>query len=148
MEAIPLARSPELGSVSTTEELLRTGYIPGRSGVILDQRVVSYEDIWRLTEQHGIEFALYRQDGKFVLASGSRVSVEIPEGVRPISHSHALDEFGLNSPVPSIADINLLNRYWISNPAAPRPVSTLIANGETSAVRFGATGLEVIQNSQ
>lgn len=42
---------PELGAISTTDELLRTGAIPGAEGVILNQPHVLFNDLWRLSER-------------------------------------------------------------------------------------------------
>lgn len=138
---LPLPRSPELGPVSTTSELLKKGYIPGTDGVILDQNRVLFNDLWQLTEKTGVEFALTRENGRYILRSGSPISVPIPPNVRPIAHTHPLDRDGVNNPLPSRADINVLNRYWKQHPNEPRPVSQIII-GPDETTRFWATGQE------
>ena len=57
-----LPRSPELGAISTTDELLRTGAIPGAEGVILNQPHVLFNDLWRLSERAGVEFVLTHEN--------------------------------------------------------------------------------------
>lgn len=42
---------PELGAISTTAELLRTGAIPEAESVILNQSHVLFNDFWRLSER-------------------------------------------------------------------------------------------------
>lgn len=141
MSRLALPRTEGLGSTSTTGELLRSGAIPGREGVILQQRTVPYADIWQMSEKSGVEFLLTKENGSWMLRSGSPTSVPIPGGVRPTLHSHPLDADGLNSLLPSKADINVLNNYWARNPNAPRPVSQILT-GQPEPTRFYATGLE------
>ena len=138
---LELPRSPELGAISTTDELLRTGAIPGAEGVILNQPRVLFNDLWRLSERAGVEFVLTHENGHYVLRSGSPTSTRIPRGVRPIVHTHPLDSNGVNSRLPSRADINLLNRYWMLHPDEPRPVSQIII-GPNETTIFRATGQE------
>jgi hypothetical protein len=89
----------------------------------LSQRQVGFNDVWQLSEKSGVEFVLTRENGQFVLRSGSPTSAPIPGGVRPIAHTHPLDADGINSLLPSKADINVLNDYWARNPSIQRPVS-------------------------
>lgn len=42
---------PELGAISTTAELLRTGAISEAESVILNQSPVLFNDLWRLSER-------------------------------------------------------------------------------------------------
>jgi hypothetical protein len=141
MSKLALPRTEGLGSTSTTAELLNSGAIPGREGVILQQRTVPYADIWKMSEKSGVEFLLTKENGNWMLRSGSPTSVPIPGGVRPTLHTHPLDADGLNSLLPSKADINVLNDYWARNPTAPRPVSQILT-GQPEPTRFYATGLE------
>ena len=141
LERLALPRTPGLGAASTTSELLQIGAIPGREGVVLTQRVVPYNDIWALTEKTGVEYALTKESGNWILRSGSQTSVPIPAGVRPTLHTHALDAYGVNSLQPSRADINILNEYWSINPNLPRPVSQILT-GQESPTKFWATGFE------
>jgi hypothetical protein len=141
--SIAAPRTSGLGTSSTTSELLKSGAIPGQEGVILSQRVVKYSDIWQMSEKTGLEFALTRENGNFILRSGAPNQVNIPVGVRPIAHTHPSNLLGKIQPIQSIQDINSLNAYWKSNPNAPRPKSIVIW-GESAKERtiFGATGFE------
>jgi hypothetical protein len=138
---LALPRTPGLGTNSTTTELLQTGAIPGREGVILTQRTVPFNDLWRLSENSGVEYVLTREQGNFVLRSGSPVTAPIPGGVRPIVHTHPLDANGVNSLLPSRSDINILNDYWARNPSIQRPVSQIIT-GHNQTTVFRATGVD------
>jgi hypothetical protein len=109
--------------------------------VVLTQRHVGFNDLWQLSENSGVEFVLTRENGQFMLRSGSPTSAPIPGGVRPIVHTHPLDELGANSLLPSRADINVLNDYWARNPTIQRPVSQIIA-GPNQTTTFRATGLD------
>lgn len=102
---------------------------------------ILFNDLWQLTEKTGVEFALTRENGRYILRSGSPISVPIPPNVRPIAHTHPLDRDGVNNPLPSRADINVLNRYWKQHPNEPRPVSQIII-GPDETTRFWATGQE------
>lgn len=76
-----------------------------------------------------------------MLRSGSSTSAPIPGNVRPILHTHPMDAEGLNSLLPSKADINVLNNYWARNPTISRPVSQILT-GQSEPTRFYATGLD------
>lgn len=140
----PAPRTLGLGPISSTNELLRTTGIPGAEGVVLAQRTVKFDDIYELSRRTGIEFLLTREKGGFVLRSGSATQVPIPNGVRPIAHTHPADILGNINRLPSRADINVLNTNFRLNPSAPRPVSQIITGpGETTV--FRATGLDKIK---
>jgi hypothetical protein len=141
LSRLALPRTTELGATSTTEELLKTGAIPGREGVILTQKSVSFSDIWKMSDSAGVEFLLTRENGNFVLRSGSPTSVPIPSGVRPIAHTHPSDIDGVNSLLPSPRDINVLNDYWARNPSLQRPASQIIT-GPNQTTIFRATGID------
>lgn len=141
LHQIPLPRTKGLGSHSTTEHLLKTGAIPGKEGVVLTQRHVPFEHIWQMSEKAGVEFILTRENGKFVLRSGAYNRAPIQRGARPILHTHPTNELGLNSKLPSAADINILNLHWARNPTGPRPVSQILT-GDPIPTRFYATGFE------
>ena len=142
LNKLALPRTLGLGATSTTTELLQTGAIPGREGVVLTQRTVPFRDIWQLSDKSGVEFLMTRENGSFVLRSGSPTSVAVPAGVRPITHTHPLDFDGINSLMPSRADINVLNDYWARNPAIPRPVSQIITGPDQTTI-FRATGFDL-----
>lgn len=144
LNQIPLQRTEGLGSHSTTSELLSTGAVPGSKGVILSQKTVGFDDIWKMSDELGVEFILTRENSNFVLRSGSQTSAPIKSGVRPIVHSHPRDEFGVNSLLPSTADINILNKLWAQNPNGPRPISQILT-GEKMPTRFFATGIDMLQ---
>jgi len=142
LDRIPLPRTEGLGAKSTTQELLQTGAIPGPSqGVILDQRTVVFDDIWQMSERSGVEFILTKENGDFLLRSGSRTMAPIKSGQRPIVHTHPIDEFGRNSPTPSLEDIDILNAVWERNPNGARPRSQILV-GTDRPTLFHATGLE------
>ncbi|MEJ2065436.1 MAG: hypothetical protein P8X74_19510 [Reinekea sp.] len=56
------------------------------------------------------------------------------------AHTHPTDEFGMNSLLPSTADINILNAAWARNPNGSRPVSQILTGQDTPTI-FRATGL-------
>jgi hypothetical protein len=142
---VELARSANLAKTGTLDELLklpRGSSIPGREGIILTQKSVKFADIYKLSVKEGIEFSLTKENGKFVLRSGSPDSVAVPRGVRPIAHTHPPDDVLGVQKLPSRADINLLNYLWSQNPNGPRPFSFVIWGTEPGqTTRFGATGL-------
>ncbi|UXY14522.1 hypothetical protein N8I74_14515 [Chitiniphilus purpureus] len=138
---LALPRTPGLGATSTTSELLQSGAIPDREGVVLTQRTVSFNDIWKFSDNSGVEFMLTRENRNFVLRSGLPTSVSVLGGVRPIVHTHPVDADGLNSLLPSRADINVLNDYWARNPTLSRPVSQIITGPDQTTI-FRATGID------
>ncbi|MCC8444339.1 hypothetical protein LN449_17695 [Xanthomonas cannabis] len=142
LNKLALPRTSGLGATSTTTELLQTGAIPGREGVVLTQKTVPFRDIWQLSDKSGVEFVMTRENGNFVLRSGSPTSVALPTGVRPITHTHPLDFDGINSLMPSRADINVLNDYWARNPTISRPVSQIITGPDQTTI-FRATGFDL-----
>ncbi len=140
---IPVPRTPGLGKTATVDELLKTGAIPGQQGVILDQKYVSYSDLWELTRRTGLEYALTKENGSFVLRSGAANTVPIPNGIRPIAHTHPFDNVGIPEPLPSNPDINTLNQLWSLNPNGRRPRSTIIwGPNPGNTTQFGATGTQ------
>lgn len=145
LNRVELAKSANLGKTGTLDELLRLpreSSIPGREGIILTQKSVKFADIYKLSAKEGIEFSLTKENGKFVLRSGSPDSVAVPRGVRPIAHTHPPDEVLGVQKLPSRADINLLNYLWSQTPDGPRPFSLVIWGTEPGqTTRFGATGL-------
>lgn len=145
LNRVELARSANLGKTGTLDELLqlpRGSSIPGREGIILTQKSVKFADIYKLSVKEGIEFSLTKENGKFVLRSGSPDSVAVPRGVRPIAHTHPPDDVLGVQKLPSRADINLLNYLWSQNPNGPRPFSFVIWGTEPGqTTRFGATGI-------
>ena len=144
LDRIPQPRSPGLGPTATTRQLIESGNIPGIEGVVLNQQVVKFDDIWKMSENTGLEFALTRENGNYVLRSGSQTSVPVPRGIRPIAHTHPVDPLtGETSLLPSRADMNTLNNVWNLNPSAPRPVSQIITGPGRTTV-FRATGLESV----
>lgn len=90
LDAMPLARSPGLGSISTTAELLERGLVPGVEGVTLGQRTVVFSDLWKMSEMHGVEFALTKEAGAWRLYSGgvSRVPTPLNAETRILAHTH------------------------------------------------------------
>lgn len=123
------------------DELLKINGVPGSQGVILNQKVVRNADIWKLSNRNGIEYALTRENGRFILRSGALDIVRIPPKTRPILHTHPPDELGNFSDLPSGKDINTLNILWADNPNSTRPASMIIWGSEKNQVTiFRATG--------
>jgi hypothetical protein len=140
---IEAPRTPGLGKVSTMDELLKIKGIPGRAGVILDQKDVNFSDMWKLSNQNGLEYVLTKENGNFVLRSGAPDQVKFPAGVHPIAHTHLPDILGQLEPHPSFTDIDTLNTLWRENPNSPRPESVIIWGPESDNITpFGATGID------
>jgi hypothetical protein len=132
---IQLPRTPGLGAESTTAELLAAGSVPGREGVILNQKTVSFPDVWKISENLGVEVSLAREEvggvQRFVLRSGSPSEVPIAPEVRPIAHTHLPDVPGAVRPeLPSTKDIRVLDRlfegYLRSDPSVRPPMSRVV----------------------
>lgn len=141
INAIEVPRTPNLPKVTTMEELLKINGVPGSEGVILNQKTVRNADIWKLSNENGIEYALTREKGKFVLRSGALDKVRTPLNKRPILHTHPPDELGEFSKLPSKPDINTLNRIWRMNQNGRRPASMIVWGSEPHQVTiFRATG--------
>lgn len=141
INAIEVPRTPNLPKITTLDELLKINGVPGSEGVILNQKVVRNADIWRLSNQNGIEYALTRENGRYVLRSGALDNVGIPKNTRPILHTHPPDELGRFSKLPSKADIDKLNRIWERKPNGTRPASMILWGSETNQITiFRATG--------
>lgn len=121
--------------------------MPGQLGITLDQRYVSFNDLWKLTSLHeGIEFAVTREliegRGFYRLYAGGMNKVFIPDlpGVRILGHTHPRKIQAL----PSFTDINTLNKLYekqlITNPAAPRIPSRIIwGEGQANITLFHPT---------
>jgi hypothetical protein len=101
--------------------------------------------MWELSQKNGIEYALTFENGAYVLRSGAPDMVATPRGVAPLAHTHPPDELGRVQPMPSRADVNLLNDLWDRNPNGPRPQSDIIWGATPDNVTpFGATGLDPV----
>ncbi|HKX42940.1 MAG TPA: DUF4781 domain-containing protein, partial [Burkholderiaceae bacterium] len=122
-------KSEGLGTHATMAELLDSGALPGSEGITLTGRF-SYGELYRLSTLNGrrVEFALTFENvgGQRVrrLYSGSEAAVDIPDGARPVAHTHPTPHE--NQRVASDGDIALLGRLhdeaMVHNPgAAPRP---------------------------
>ena len=109
-----LARSPTLGPRASIAELATQRLIPGREGVTLTDRVIRFGDIYRLTEQIGVEYALTREtlDGSrvFRLYSGGKNAVSTPRrpDTRQIGHTHPS---GFRH--PSLGDLKEMNERFL-----------------------------------
>jgi hypothetical protein len=129
--------------VTTIDDLLSSNTMPGQSGVVLNQRTVVFDDIWKLSARDAAEYVLTREGGQYVLRNGISNRVSIPRGVRPIAHTHPPDVTGFVDQLPSRADINLLNFLWSRNSNGPRPMSQIIT-GQGQTTVFRATGIDQI----
>jgi hypothetical protein len=146
---VALPRTPGLGPTTTMGEMLRTGAVPAREGVILTDKTIRFADLWRLADKVGAEYGLSREGGRFILRSGAADTVPSRVGVRPTAHTHLLSPLGEPEPLPSIGDINVLNDLWrrlhLESPDAPRPRSTVIWGPEPhQTTQFGPTGFDLI----
>ena len=147
---IEAPRTPGLGEHASMSELVRGGAVPGTDGVILSDQVGNpaelYSDMFKLSQQNGVEYALTREDGNLVLRSGAPNRVSIPADADPVAHTHPFDpEVQSPQKMPSRADVNALNRRWSLNPDGARPASDVVWGHEPDHVtRYHATGLDEI----
>ena len=146
-ENLVLPRTPGLGKEATMNEMLSSGAIPSKQGVRLIDKTIRFSDVWKLADKAGVEFGLTREQGAFILRSGSAGKVTIPPGVRPLAHTHIAEKHTGNiQTLPSLTDINVLNAYWASNPDVSRPHSTLIwGSTPGNTTPFRATGTDRIK---
>jgi hypothetical protein len=143
MGRIVVPRTPGLPKSSTLAELRKIRGVPGPEGIILNQKSVSFSEMWKLSEDTGLEYVLTKENGKFILRSGAPSTVASPDNIRPIAHTHPLDPLGEFDQLPSKADINALNDLWSKNPNGPRPTSTVIWGPDPgNTTQFGATGIK------
>jgi hypothetical protein len=135
-------RTPGLPESITLAELSKIRGVPGIEGITLNQKSVSFSEMWKLSQDTGIEYVLTKENGKFILRSGAPSMVLSPPNIRPIAHTHLLDPLGEFDKLPSRADIKALNDLWAENPNGPRPTSTVIWGPEAgNTTQFGATGI-------
>jgi hypothetical protein len=145
MGRIVVPRTPGLPESITLAELRKIRGVPGPQGVILNQKSVSFSDMWKLSEDTGLEYVLTKENGKFILRSGAPSTVRSPKYIRPIAHTHPTTPLGEFDSLPSDADIDALNRLWQRNPNGPRPTSTVIWGPEPgNTTQFGATSIELL----
>jgi hypothetical protein len=145
MGRIVVPRTPGLPESITLTELRKIRGVPGPEGVILEQKSVSFSEMWKLSEDTGLEYVLTKENGKFILRSGAPSTVRSPKYIRPIAHTHPTTPLGEFDSLPSDADIDALNRLWQRNPNGPRPTSTVIWGPEPgNTTQFGATSIELL----
>ena len=142
-------RTPGLGERAALSELVEQGAIPGAKGVILTgvrDTAELYGDMFKLSQQNGIEYALTREGDNLVLRSGSANKVSIPSHAEPLAHTHPFDPATeLPQAHPSRADVNVLNDRWTRAPNGPPPASDIIwGSGPDQVTRYHATGLDPI----
>ncbi len=139
-----LPRTPGLGEKASLAEIREGGLIPGRQGVTLTDRTVRFGDLYHLTEQTDIEYALSREtvnsERIFRLYSGGRKTVTTPNrpGVRVIGHTHPGGDC-----YPSGADMRILNERFLeaveNNPFAPVPHERVVCGpGNTESTIYYA----------
>jgi hypothetical protein len=142
-------RTPGLGERAPISELVEQGAIPGAKGVVLTgvgNPAELYGDMFKLSQQNGIEYALTREGDNLVLRSGSANKVAIPSHAEPLAHTHPFDPATeLPQALPSRADVNVLNDRWNRAPNGPPPASDIIwGSGPDQVTRYHATGLDLI----
>ena len=147
---LDMPRTPGLGDRASMSELAQSGAVPGVRGVTLTDQVSDpaqlYGDMFELSQQNGIEYALTRETGELVLRSGAPNRVAVPLNAEPIAHTHPFDpETELPQTMPSRRDVNALNTLWRNSFNGPRPSSDVIWGSEPDQVtRYHATGMEEV----
>ena len=143
-------RTPGLGERASMPELVQGGAVPGAEGVILTDQVAGpaelYSNMFKLSQQNGVEYALTKEGDDLVLRSGAPAKVAIPGDAEPIAHTHPFDpETETPQTMPSRADVNALNGRWNRSPDSPRPSSDIIwGSGPDQVTRYHATGIDKI----
>ena len=151
MGDVAAPRTPGLAERASMSDLVQQGAVPGAEGVVLTDRVSDpaelYGDMFRLSQQNGVEYALTREGDQLVLRSGAPSRIAIPSDAEPLAHTHPFDPETQLPPqkLPSRADVNMLNRRWNLEPDGPPPTSNVIwGSGPDQVTRYRATGLDPI----
>ena len=150
MRDVAAPRTPGLAERASMSDLVQQGAVPGADGVVLTDRISDpaelYGDMFKLSQQNGVEYALTREGDQLVLRSGAPNRVAIPSDAEALAHTHPFDpETQLPQKLPSRADVNMLNRRWNLEPDGPPPSSDVIwGSGPDEVTRYHATGLEPI----
>ena len=108
-------RTPGLGERASMSEIVQGTAVPGSKGVILTDQVASpaelYSDMFKLSQQNGVEYALTREGDDLILRSGAPNKVRVPSQADPLAHTHPFDpETEMPQTMPSRLDANALNR--------------------------------------
>jgi hypothetical protein len=149
MGGMDLPRTPNLPSEMGLDDLIKMKAIPARQGVILKgvlrENQINYKEIWKLSNELNVEYAITKENGKFVLRSGAPNSVRTPPNVEPIAHTHPLTPDGESDNLPSRGDITTLNIIWREAPDGPRPSSKIIwGPGPDDFTEYNATGFDPV----
>ena len=131
-----------LPASATLNDVMENAWIPGRQGITLTDSTIRFSDVYRLTENTGIEFGLTRElvGGRQVrrLYSGGQNAVTLPtgSGIRSIGHTHPSA-----ARLPSSPDINSINRRFMNaleaDSLAPVPHSRVIwGSGATDSTIY------------
>ncbi len=145
-------RTPGLGERASMPELVQSDAVPGSKGVTLTDRVASpaelYSDMFKLSQQNGVEYALTKEGDDLVLRSGAPDKVRVPSQAEVLAHTHPFDpKTEMPQTMPSRADVNALNGRWGRNPDSPRPSSDIVWGPEPDQVtQYHATGIDKISD--
>ena len=136
---IPIPKEEGVPGFASLDEVIKKKWLVGSGpsgGVVLTDSSISptkLGKLWELSESKGVEYSLVKikDTGKVTLYSGSPGSVPVPidTGVIHLGHTHPTTG-GIPEELPSIADINVLNKLWEKllklDPEAPPPTSVII----------------------
>ncbi|EAM8905787.1 hypothetical protein CBJ65_21770, partial [Salmonella enterica subsp. enterica serovar Agama] len=114
-DAVPLPMAS-----SSMEDILTSGKLPGDNGIVITDKTVSYDDLFRLSTNNSSgmpkEVLLVRQevDGemRYVIYSGEAGRVRVPGGSRPVAHTHPTEN--IYQMWPSPGDMTTINKYYFS----------------------------------
>jgi hypothetical protein len=142
----PIARrTPGLGERASMSELVRIGAMPGREGVILTDDVAParfYDDMFYLSQETKVEFALTREKGELVLRSGAYSHVRFPPSAELIAHTHPVGR------QPSESDLEALRNWW-RRVGGPAPSADIIwGYGPSHVTTYGPTGVRSRQRDE
>jgi RHS repeat-associated protein len=90
----PVFVSKNLPQSATMKQLLEGKLLPGNRGVTISDRSIQFDSLWKLSEMHGVEWALTRELDKagntvFRVYSGGQRWIHTPsDKIRQIAHTH------------------------------------------------------------
>jgi hypothetical protein len=119
-------RSAEIGAETSLADLLETPLYPGREGVLLTDSTIRFGNLHELSASLGVELSLAREQGRFVLRSGSYRRVRPSQGGRTIGHTHLPDRANYVDRFPSSGDLRTGTDEWMArgslDPSSPQRV--------------------------
>ncbi|QJP13703.1 hypothetical protein G3545_08555 [Starkeya sp. ORNL1] len=138
-------RTPGFGTHASMDELMRTGALPGKAGVILTDDRIQFGDVYKLSTLNGrrVEFVIvrHRLDGRPVttLYSGDFRACPLPNEGWIVAHTHPTE--GPTQRWPSDIDMRIVNRRFFreleANPRArPAPSWIIWGPGPSDNTRY------------